>query len=601
MRSIIIRVDPQKLRENNLTPEDVVDALAKGNTIVPAGNVYIQDSMPIVANNATVVDVQRLGTIPLKLGQNVYLRDVATIQDDTDITYGYALVNGKKSVYLPIIKTATGSTLTVVADTRKSMELFRSVIPREYRDKVKISFEFDESPTVLAAVESVATEGLIGAGLTGLMIFLFLRDLRSVIVVVVIIPLALLGSLVGLWLTGNTINIMSLGGMALSMGILVDMSTVTIENVHVQMGRTPKIATAVLRASNTTAVPILLALLCILCVFVPAFIMTDPLRSLFMPLTLAVGFAMISSYLLSIMCLPILCVYLLKPKAHGGEKRGLFDRMLEAYGHAVEWLVRLRWWVVPGYLVACVLILWVVGLRLGTELFPQVDSGEFVLRFRPPPGSNFELTRQMAVKCLEEIEREAKTKNIKITMGFVGQVAPNFGIDNMVLFMRGPDDGQLRVALREDSGIKLDAFRERLRKVLPERVIPWMVNRLEQGGLSHEEAMQQARLSTLRLRAGRHGDPGHELRLADADRGPTHRYRPGRCPDARRKDRRQDEAHPLPPRRPVRADARLPHHRGRYRPREGGPQRRHGPGRAQGARSWRRRRPVSPTSTTGST
>ena len=502
MRSIIIRVDPQKLRENNLTPEDVVDALAKGNTIVPAGNVYIQDSMPIVANNATVVDVQRLGTIPLKVGLNVYLRDVATIQDDTDITYGYALVNGKKSVYLPVIKTATGSTLSVVADTRKSMALFRNVIPREYRDKVKMSFEFDESPTVLAAVESVATEGLIGAGLTGLMIFLFLRDLRSVIVVVAIIPLALLGSLVGLWLSGNTINIMSLGGMALSMGILVDMSTVTIENVHVQMGLTPKLATAVLRASNTTAVPILLALLCILSVFVPAFIMTDPLRSLFMPLTLAVGFAMISSYLLSIMCLPILCVYGLKPKAQGGEKRGLFDRVVDAYGHAVECLVRLRWWVVPGYLVACGLILWVVGLRLGTELFPQVDSGEFVLRFRPPPGSNFELTRQMAVKCLAEIEGEAKTKNIKITMGFVGQVAPNFGIDNMVLFMRGPDDGQLRVALRPDSGIKLDAFRERLRKVLPERVIPWMVNRLEQGGASHEEAMQQAKLSTFGFEPG---------------------------------------------------------------------------------------------------
>ena len=184
MRSIVVRVNPQKLRDYNLTPEQVVEALAKGNTIIPAGNVYIHDSMPIVANNATVVDVQRLGTIPLKLGQNVYLRDVATINDDIDITYGYALVNGKKSVYLPIIKKDTGSTLTVVADTRKSMKLFHSVIPREYRDKVKISFQFDESPTVLAAVESVATEGLIGAGLTGLMILLFLRDLRSVIVVV---------------------------------------------------------------------------------------------------------------------------------------------------------------------------------------------------------------------------------------------------------------------------------------------------------------------------------------------------------------------------------------------------------------------------------
>ena len=131
-----------------------------------------------------------------------------------------------------------------------------------------------------------------------------------------------------------------------------------------------------------------------------------------------------------------------------------------------------------------------------------MDSGEFVLRFRPPPGSNFELTRQMAVKCLQEIEGEAKTKNIKITMGFVGQVAPNFGIDNMILFMRGPDDGQLRVALREDSGIKLDAFRERLRKVLPEKVIPWMVDRLEQGGLSHEEATQQAKLSSFGFEPG---------------------------------------------------------------------------------------------------
>ena len=158
--------------------------------------------------------------------------------------------------------------------------------------------------------------------------------------------------------------------------------------------------------------------------------------------------------------------------------------------------------MVPGYLAACALILWLLGSQVGTELFPQVDSGEFVLRFRPPPGSNFELTRQMAVKCLEEIEREAKPENIAITMGFVGQVAPNFGIDNMVLFMRGPDDGQLRVALEEDSGIKLAEFRERLRKVLPKRVIPWLAARLEQGGLSTAKALEQARKSTFGFAPG---------------------------------------------------------------------------------------------------
>ena len=347
----------------------------------------------MVANNATVVDIQQLGNIPLRLEQNVYLRDVATIQDDIDITYGYALVNGKKSVYLPIIKKDTGSTLTVVADVHKSMQMFRDAVPKD----VKVNFEFDESPTVVAAVESVATEGLIGAGLTGLMILLFLRDLRSVIVVVSNIPLALLGSLFGLWVTGNTINIMSLGGMALAIGILVDEATVTIENMHVQMEHTPNLATAVLHASNATAVPRLLALLCILSVFIPAFIMDDPLRSLFMPLTLAVGFAMISSYLLSSTFVPILCVALLKHHGgHGEEKPGLFDRMLKVYGKVVGWFVRLRWLVVPIYLGACGLVLWRAGLagrhravpadRLGGIRAPVPAAARLELRADPADG-----------------------------------------------------------------------------------------------------------------------------------------------------------------------------------------------------------------------
>ncbi len=404
MRSIIIDVDPQKLLDYNLTPQEVVEAVAKGNTIIPAGNIYIKDSMPIVSNNATVVDIQKLGSIPLKVGYNVYLRDIAKIKDDTDITYGYALVNGKKSVYLPIIKKDTGSTLTVVADVRKSMKLFQDAVPKD----VEVSFQFDESPTVLAAVDSVATEGMIGAVLTGLMILLFLKDWRSVIVVVSNIPLALMGSMFGLWITGNTINIMSLGGMALAIGIMVDEATVTVENIHVQMGKTDKLASAVLHGSLQTAVPRLLALLCILSVFIPAFIMSDPLRSLFMPLTLAVGFAMISSYLLSSTFVPIFCVFLLKHVEQGDEEAGFFGRILKGYRKLVNAFVGLRWVVVLSYLGACAVLIGVLGIQLGRELFPQIDSGEFVLRFRPPPGSNFELTRQMAVKCLEEIERRSQ-------------------------------------------------------------------------------------------------------------------------------------------------------------------------------------------------
>ncbi len=506
MRSIIINVDPRKLLEYNLNPQDVVDALKTGNVVIPSGNIYVKDSMPMVYNNATVVDIQRLGNIPVKLGWNVYIRDVATIQDDTDITYGYALVNGQKAIHLPIIKKDTGSTLTVVADVHKSLEMFRSAVPPD----VKITFEFDESPTVVHSVESVATEGAIGACLTGIMILLFLRDVRSVIVVVCNIPLALTGSLFGLWITGNTINIMSLGGMALAIGILVDEATVTIENTHVQMEETPKIATAVLNAANATAVPRLLALLCILSVFIPAFVMKDPLRSLFMPLTLAVGFAMISSYLLSSTFVPIMSVYLLKHKSQQGggddKKPGLFDRVQKVYHSGVEWFVKLRWLVVMIYLAACGLVLGIIGLEVGTELFPRIDQGEFVLRFRPPPGSSYELTREMGLKCLQEIEREAGPGNIAISMGFVGQVAPNFGIDNMVLFMRGPDDGWLRVKLKEDSGIKLDEFRERLRKVLPDRVVPWLANRLEKGGggggLPRSEAEEQAEKATFGFEPG---------------------------------------------------------------------------------------------------
>jgi multidrug efflux pump subunit AcrB len=380
------------------------------------------------------------------------------------------------------------------------MEMFRAAVPED----VKISFEFDESPTVVRAVESVATEGAIGAGLTGLMILLFLRDLRSVIVVVTNIPLALLGSLVGLWLTGNTINIMSLGGMALAIGILVDEATVEIENAHKQMERTPNVATAVARGNSITAVPRLLALLCIGSVFIPAFIMEDPLRSLFMPLTLGVGFAQVSSYFLSSTYVPILCVYLLKHHGgHGGEKKpGLFDRVLKVYHKLVGAFVGHRGLVVLVYLGACALVIGLLGLEVGTELFPQVDAGEFVLRFRPPPGSSYELTREMGIRCLQEVEHEAGKDKIAISMGFVGQVAPNFGIDNMVLFMRGPDDGWLRVKLKDDSGIVLDEFRERLRKVFRDKVVSWMARRLEMGGLASAEARQQAEKCTFGFEPG---------------------------------------------------------------------------------------------------
>ena len=465
MRSIVINVDPQKLLDYNLTPKAGHRRPGDGEHDHPGGEPLHQGLDAVVANNATVVDIQQMGTIPLRLERNVYLRDVATIQDDVDITYGYALVNGKKSVYLPIIKKDTGSTLTVVADVHKAMQLFRDAVPKD----VSVNFEFDESPTVVAAVESVATEGLIGAALTGLMILLFLRDLRSVIVVVATIPLALLGSLVGLWVTGNTINIMSLGGMALAIGILVDMATVTIENVHVQMRGTPKIATAVLRGNHATAVPILLALLCILSVFVPAFIMADPLRSLFMPLTLAVGFAMIASYLLSSTFVPILCVALLK---HGGHGAG---------GRAVRPDAQGLWQgggpARPPAMVG--------GPRLSRGVRPGPGAAGAADRHRAVPADRFGAVRA-AVPAAARLELRADAADgDQVPRGDRARGEAREHPDHDGL--RRPGAAQLRHrqhgavhararrrpvagrAYRTTAGSSSTAFRERLREVLPER------------------------------------------------------------------------------------------------------------------------------------
>jgi multidrug efflux pump subunit AcrB len=529
IRSIAVSADPDKLRSYNLTPQDVVNAINEGNAISPSGNLYVQDAMPLVPNNAMIRAPKDFGSIPLRPGRDVYLRDVATVADATDINYGYALVDGRKSIYLPIIKKSTASTLQVVSDVHQAMPVFKGVLPED----VDLSFAFDESPTVTKAVKNVATEGLIGAVLTGLMILLFLRDWRSVIVVVFNIPMALLGSLCALWLTGNTINIMTLGGLALAIGILVDEATVEIENIHVQLGKVPSLSRAVLHANSITTVPRLLALLCILSVFIPAFLMAEPVRSLFVPLALAVGFAMVTSYLLSSTVVPVLSIWLLKHQ-HNDEARstkdermtntearradwpgtgliraalrhsGLgirssfvirhssFARIQAAFGAAVGWLVRLRWLVVPGYLGVCAAVLLGLGPRLGTELFPQVDSGEFVVRFRAPPGSNFEITRQIWAKSLQVIQEEAGAANVDISMGFAGQVSPVFSINNLILFMRGPDDGQMRVALREDSGIRLQPFRERLRQALPQKVKPWLAELLQKQGLTPESAQARA-------------------------------------------------------------------------------------------------------------
>src|SRR5262249_24561360 len=305
-RSIVLKVDPALLDSKGVTLQEVITALNAGNTISPSGNVYLDDQMPIVRVNAVAGNPQELGNIPVRPGSNVCLRDIGEIKDATDIPTGYALVNGKRTVYMLVTKRADASTLSVVNAVKANMGRMQNVLPPD----IEIQFRFDQSPYVKRAMRGVGIEGLLGAALTGLMVLLFLRDWRSVVVVVLNIPLALLGSVLALWLCGQTVNIMTLGGLALAVGILVDEATVEVENIHTQMERTGSIARAVRLGNLETAVPRLLAMLCILAVFVPSFFMTGAARALFVPVSLAVGFSMVTSYLLSSTFVPVMSVWL---------------------------------------------------------------------------------------------------------------------------------------------------------------------------------------------------------------------------------------------------------------------------------------------------
>src|SRR5207248_2448936 len=233
-----------------------------------------------------------------------YLRDLGVIEDTSDITTGYALVNGSRAVYILVTKRADASTLAVVNEVKANLPRMQAAIPED----IKVSFEFDQSPYVTRAMWGVGLEALLGAFLTGVMVLLFLRDWRSVLMVVLNIPFALLGAVVALWLTGQSINLMTLGGLALAVGILVDEATVEVENIHTQFEHTPSIARAVRLGNAETAVPRLLAMLCIVAVFLPSFFMQGAARALFVPLSLAVGFAMIASYLLSSTFVPVVSV-----------------------------------------------------------------------------------------------------------------------------------------------------------------------------------------------------------------------------------------------------------------------------------------------------
>src|SRR5712672_132554 len=241
-RSIVVNVKPDRLRSYNLSPDDIVAAMCAANLITPSGNMPIKGKYPMVPLNSVARNIKDLERVPLRTGTypTVFLRDVGDVTDSSDIVTSYALVNGRRTVYIPVTKRSDASTLSVVNLVKQNIPRFQSVVPPD----VKVSYEFDQSPYVTRAIGGLTLEGGLGAVLTGVMILLFLRDWRTALVVVLNIPLALLAGVLGLWLTKQTVNIMTLGGLALAVGVLVDEATVTIENIHAHLGRGRPIALA---------------------------------------------------------------------------------------------------------------------------------------------------------------------------------------------------------------------------------------------------------------------------------------------------------------------------------------------------------------------
>ena len=490
-RTIVVHCDPEKMRTYNLSPNDVANALNVGNTVTPSGNAIIGPDNPVVSVNAMVTDPQELGKIPIKPGSSIYLRDIGRIEDTMDIPTGWALVNGRRSVYMPINKTGDASTLTVANELKEALPRMQSLVPPD----VKLSLEFDQSPYVTSAVGGVVEESAIGAVLTGLMVLLFLRDWRSVVVVVLTIPLALFGAVVGLFATGQTINLMTLGGLSLAVGILVDEGTVVIENIHTRMGRTPSLASAVRIGTSETLVPNMLAMLCILAVFLPSFLMEGAARGLFIPLSIAVGFAMIVAFILSTTFVPVMSIWLMKHFHHTEDPDATgfsFARIRRNYGKTVRSVLPYRKMLIPAYLVIAVLIAVIVGLQLGREIAPTVDSGQFQVRIRPPTGSNLDVNEDMTRQTLEYIKEIAGPENIKISVAYVGITAPTLTVNAIYLWTGGTDQSIMRIALREGCGIKVADLQRKLREELPKKIQPWLKTRLEQDHVPPALATERA-------------------------------------------------------------------------------------------------------------
>lgn len=479
-RQVQIDVNPAALQARGLSAQDVSAALAAHNILVPIGTQKIGELEYTLQLNGAPSAIDELGLLPVKVvnGSTIYLRDVADVHDGNAPQTNIVHVDGSRSVLMSVLKNGSASTLAIVDGIRAQIAALKPGWP----EALVVQPINDQSLFVRAAIKGVVLEGAIAAALTSVMILLFLGSWRSTVIIAVSIPLAILGSLIILAALGETLNLMTLGGLALAIGILVDDATVTIENVNWHLEQGKDVETSIVDGARQIVTPAFVSLLCICIAFVPMFFLEGVSRYLFVPMAEAVIFAMICSFILSRTLVPTMAKYLLKPHRLQDESRpgsrnplvrfqrgfeSRFDQLRQRYQRVLEGALRRRKAFLLGFMAVVTLSFGLVPF-IGSDFFPTVDSGQVLMHVRVPVGTRVEETASRFAEIEEAIRSIIPAEEITTLVDNIGLPPSNINLTYNNTGVMGSQDGDFQIALR--SGHQPTAgYVKRLREALPER------------------------------------------------------------------------------------------------------------------------------------
>ena len=479
-RQVSINMDQTEMQSKGIAPVDVLTALGQQSVVTPSGTIKIGQAEYDVRTNGSPRTIEALANIPIKQvnGTTIYLRDVASVSDGYQVQTNIVRQDGRRGVLVSILKSGNASTLDVVKGIRSILPRVASTVPPQLR-MTPLS---DQSIFVRAAVKGVIREAVIAAALTAVMILVFLGSWRSTLIIAISIPLSILSSIIILGLIGETINTMTLGGLALAVGILVDDATVTIENIERFLEQGYELREAILEGASQISVPAMVSTLCICIVFIPMFFLGGVARYLFVPLAEAVVFAMLASYLLSRTLVPTLAMYLLRAQAHGATTAsGLFARLQAGFERAfqsvrdryhslLQGLVSRRRIFIPSFLGLCLAAFALVPF-LGEDFFPQTDSGQFILHVRAPSGMRIEETARLFDQVEGEIRNEIPPAQIDNVLDNIGLPYSVLNTQHLTNGTLGAGDGDILVTLKPDHGPTANyvrALRRNLARKFPE-------------------------------------------------------------------------------------------------------------------------------------